>query len=61
MLQKVLASMPNEEASYHMKRCVDSGLWVTDAKAAGIIYQFRLKLAVEVYDLSVPSLHMLTG
>lgn len=24
--------MPPEEATYHMKRCVDSGLWVPDAK-----------------------------
>lgn len=24
--------MPEEEATYHMKRCVDSGLWVPDAK-----------------------------
>lgn len=23
--------MPQEEAEYHMKRCVDSGLWVPDA------------------------------
>lgn len=25
--------MPEEEAKYHMKRCVDSGLWVPDAKS----------------------------
>lgn len=23
--------MPEEEAKYHLKRCVDSGLWVPDA------------------------------
>lgn len=23
--------MPEEEAKYHMKRCVDSGLWVPEA------------------------------
>lgn len=23
--------MPREEAEYHMKRCVDSGLWVPEA------------------------------
>lgn len=23
--------MPEEEARYHMKRCVDSGMWVPDA------------------------------
>ena len=28
MLQKAVADMPQEEASYHIKRCVDSGLWV---------------------------------
>ena len=35
-LQDVLAGMSKEDAAYHMKRCVDSGLWVTDAKAAGL-------------------------
>ncbi|XP_067133636.1 hsp90 co-chaperone Cdc37 [Centruroides vittatus] len=34
MLQEVIAQMPEEEARYHMKRCVDSGLWIPDAKAA---------------------------
>ena len=34
-LQEVLSKMPKEDAVYHMKRCVDSGLWVPDAKAAG--------------------------
>ena len=34
-LQGVLNDMPKEDASYHMQRCIDSGLWVTDAKAAG--------------------------
>lgn len=24
--------MPEQEAAYHMKRCVDSGLWLPDAK-----------------------------
>jgi len=28
MLQQVIKDMPEEEARYHMKRCVDSGLWV---------------------------------
>lgn len=32
MLQKVISEMPEEEAKYHMKRCVDSGLWVPEAK-----------------------------
>ncbi|XP_020299889.1 hsp90 co-chaperone Cdc37 [Pseudomyrmex gracilis] len=33
LLQQTIAAMPEEEATYHMKRCVDSGLWVPDAKA----------------------------
>lgn len=32
MLQEAIASLSPEEATYHMKRCVDSGLWVPDAK-----------------------------
>lgn len=36
LLQEVLDKLPKEESAYHMKRCVDSGLWVTDAKAAGL-------------------------
>lgn len=28
MLQQTIASMPEEDARYHMKRCIDSGLWV---------------------------------
>lgn len=28
LLQKTIAEMPIEEAQFHMKRCVDSGLWV---------------------------------
>ena len=35
-LQTVISSMSREEATYHMKRCVDSGLWVADAKSAGL-------------------------
>jgi len=27
MLQRVIANMPSDQARYHMKRCVDSGLW----------------------------------
>lgn len=26
--------MPEEEARYHLKRCVDSGLWIPNAKDA---------------------------
>jgi len=28
LLQKTIAKMPVDQAKYHMKRCVDSGLWV---------------------------------
>ncbi|KAI8117687.1 Hsp90 co-chaperone Cdc37 [Lucilia cuprina] len=31
LLQTTIAAMPVEEAKYHMKRCVDSGLWVPNA------------------------------
>lgn len=34
MLQTTIEKMDPEEATYHMKRCIDSGLWVPDAKAA---------------------------
>ena len=34
MLQKVLTSLPPEEAQLHFKRCIDSGLWVPNAKDA---------------------------
>lgn len=30
MLQAAIAKLPEEEAKYHMKRCVDSGLWVPE-------------------------------
>lgn len=32
MLQETIAKMPKEEAAYYMKRCVDAGLWVPEAK-----------------------------
>lgn len=34
MLQQVMTSMPEDEARYHLKRCIDSGLWIPDAKKA---------------------------
>ena len=37
LLQDVLAKMSKDDAAYHMQRCVDSGLWVPDAKAAGML------------------------
>ncbi|XP_050337050.1 hsp90 co-chaperone Cdc37 [Bactrocera neohumeralis] len=36
LLQKTITEMPVEEAKYHMKRCVDSGLWVPNAGDAEI-------------------------
>lgn len=34
LLQKTISELPEEEARYHLKRCVDSGLWVPDAARA---------------------------
>ncbi|XP_017786128.1 PREDICTED: hsp90 co-chaperone Cdc37 [Nicrophorus vespilloides] len=31
LLQETIANMPEEDAKYHMKRCVDSGLWIPNA------------------------------
>lgn len=31
LLQKTIAAMPVDVAKLHMKRCVDSGLWVPNA------------------------------
>ncbi|XP_012280320.1 hsp90 co-chaperone Cdc37 isoform X2 [Orussus abietinus] len=33
LLQQTIAAMSEEDARYHMKRCIDSGLWLPDAKA----------------------------
>ncbi|XP_045198137.2 hsp90 co-chaperone Cdc37-like [Mercenaria mercenaria] len=33
-LQEVVMKMPKEDAEYHIKRCVDSGLWVPNAQDA---------------------------
>ena len=33
-LKEVIANMDPQEATYHMKRCVDSGLWVPEAGAS---------------------------
>lgn len=30
MLQEVMSKLPEEEARYHLKRCIDSGMWVPD-------------------------------
>lgn len=34
MLQEAVTQLPKEEAEYHIKRCIDSGLWVPNAKDA---------------------------
>lgn len=34
MLQKAILEMRKEEAEYHIKRCIDSGLWVPNAADA---------------------------
>lgn len=31
LLQETIKNLPEEEAKYHMKRCVDSGLWLPEA------------------------------
>lgn len=33
MLQEAITKLPEDQAKYHMKRCVDSGLWVPEATA----------------------------
>jgi len=35
MLQETIANMPEEDARYHMKRCIDSGLWVPQKNGGG--------------------------
>merc|ERR1711909_1918 len=35
LLQQVIKELPEEEARYHMKRCVDSGLWVPSSEDPG--------------------------
>ncbi|XP_056644633.1 hsp90 co-chaperone Cdc37 [Diorhabda sublineata] len=32
LLQETIAQMDEEQAKYHMKRCVDSGLWVPESR-----------------------------
>lgn len=41
LLQKTIAEMPVEEAKYHMKRCVDSGLWVPNAADLEAVQKFN--------------------
>merc|ERR1719278_2002161 len=35
LLQQVIKELPEEEARYHMKRCVESGLWVPNREDPG--------------------------
>jgi len=35
LLQQVIKELPEDEARYHMKRCVDSGLWVPSSEDPG--------------------------
>lgn len=35
MLQKMIGDMEPSEAEHHMKRCVDSGLWVPGGGTTG--------------------------
>lgn len=51
LLHETIATMPREEVSYHMKRCVDSGLWLPDAKAAEKKEEESLEEAEEQPDL----------
>lgn len=33
LLQETISKMPEDEAKCHLKRCVDSGLWIADASS----------------------------
>lgn len=35
LLQETISKMDQKDATYHMKRCVDSGLWVPEANKGG--------------------------
>jgi cell division cycle protein 37 len=35
LLQETIANLPEEDARYHMKRCIDSGLWVPQKNSDG--------------------------
>lgn len=35
MLQAAIAALPTDQAKYHLKRCVDSGLWVPEGGVGG--------------------------
>ncbi|XP_005181397.1 hsp90 co-chaperone Cdc37 [Musca domestica] len=58
LLQKTIAAMPVEEAKYHMKRCVDSGLWVPNAADANDDDSEKSKEASEKTEDSAKSNEM---
>lgn len=35
LLQETITKMDEKDARYHMKRCVDSGLWIPEANKGG--------------------------
>merc|ERR1719381_27581 len=36
MLHQIIRELPEEDARYHMKRCVDSGLWVPSKEPSSL-------------------------
>ena len=34
MLEKVLTAMPKDKATYYLQQCIDSGMWIPNAKEA---------------------------
>lgn len=52
LLKEAIASMPEEEARVHMKRCVDSGLWVPDASSSASAADASDESALEARDES---------
>lgn len=50
LLKEVIMKMPEEEAKYHMKRCVDSGLWVPEAGSKEAAEQQYEAIAVQKPD-----------
>jgi cell division cycle protein 37 len=52
-LQELITKMDENDARYHMKRCVDSGLWIPDAKSAQLLADKGAdgtEPAEEIYD-----------
>merc|ERR1712106_133224 len=56
LLQQVIKELPEEEARYHMKRCVDSGLWCpsqddpTTSTEDGFVKKDDEEEGEEIYD-----------